>query len=426
MIAANYKTIDKETKDFCSTVANLIKQRHSLLITSEMLQEFQEGPHQKKTKTKMNPENEEAFTNTTNPTPPTYVPPPTPDYKPNPTPTYGRDDGYGHKDDVNGYGHDDHDDGHGHNDHDCYYGKSGKGGKGSKGGHYDDDDYYYGKSGKGSKGGHYDHDDGQHSGGYSKYSGDISSGSGGGGDDHDHGHYYGKSGKGSYGSKSSKGGHYDGKSGKGSKGGHYDHDDPKKPHLATVKTNGDTKQAIDTLDQRISPTATDHVNQSAITSNLFASSKLSMDTLGTFYHCSTLTDRKSEMFCLPFSIEYNNVHSTANRKIQEKDNAADMMRPSIMALRCEEEEESSLMNKHAYSMPCCQLVGGGSEHAMDSLHSTHSTEEAEVQNSKVSYEFDDLSVDDSVVLGELSSECSDIEEDNFSFLWEANIDLHRP
>ena len=208
---------------------------------------------------------------------------------------------------------------------------------------------------------------------------------------------------------------------------------PKKPHLVTVKTNRDTKQAtaIDVPqivhdNQRKSPTATDHVNQSAMTSNLLASGKSSMDTLGTFYHCSTLTDRKNEMFSLPFSIEYIDVQSTANRKNQKKDKAADMMRTSIMALRCQEEEESSLMNKRAYPMPCCQLVGGGSEHAMDSLHSTHSTEETEVQNSKVSYEFDDLSVDDSVVLGELSSECSDIEEDNSSFLWEANIDLHRP
>jgi hypothetical protein len=272
IIAANYKTIDKETKDFCSMVASLIKQRHSLLITSDMLQEFQEGPHQKKTKTKMNPVNEEAFS-------------------------------------------------------------------------------------------------------------------------------------------------------------------PKKPHLATVKTNRDTKQAIAIdvpqsvhYNQRKSPTATDHVNQSAMTSNLLASGKSSMDTLGTFYHCSTLTDRKNEMFSLPFSIEYIDVQSTANRKIQEKDKAADMTRTNIMALRCEEEEESSLMSKRAYPMPCCQLVGGGSEHAMDSLHSTHSTEEAEVQNSKVSYEFDELPVDDSVLLGELSSECSDIKEDTFSFSfpWEGSIDLHRP
>jgi hypothetical protein len=132
------------------------------------------------------------------------------------------------------------------------------------------------------------------------------------------------------------------------------------------------------------------------------------------------------MFCLPFSFKYNNVQSTANCKIQEKDNAADMMRRSIMALLGEEEEESSLMNKHAYPMPCCQLVGGGSEHAMDSLHPTHSTEEAEVQNSKVSYEFDELSVDDSVLLGEWSSKYPDIKEDTFSFPWEANIDLRRP
>jgi hypothetical protein len=71
---------------------------------------------------------------------------------------------------------------------------------------------------------------------------------------------------------------------------------PKKPHLVTVKTNRDTKQAtaIDVPqivhdNQRKSPTATDHVNQSAMTSNLLASGKSSMDTLGTFYHSSRRT-----------------------------------------------------------------------------------------------------------------------------------------
>lgn len=88
------------------------------------------------------------------------------------------------------------------------------------------------------------------------------------------------------------------------------------------------------------------------------------------------------------------------------ENDADMMRTSIMALRCEEEEESSLTNKSAYLMPCCQLVGKS-----EPSHRTHSTEEAEVQNSNVSYEFDELSVDDSVILDEWSSEYSDIEED---------------
>jgi hypothetical protein len=113
------------------------------------------------------------------------------------------------------------------------------------------------------------------------------------------------------------------------------------------------------------------------------------------------------MFCLPFSIEYPNVQITTNHRIQEMENAADMMRTSIiMALRCEEEEGSSLTNKSAYLMPCCQLVGKS-----EPSHRTHSTEEAEVQNSKVSYEFDELSVDDSAVLGEWSSEYSDIEED---------------
>jgi hypothetical protein len=112
------------------------------------------------------------------------------------------------------------------------------------------------------------------------------------------------------------------------------------------------------------------------------------------------------MFCLPFSIEYPNVQSTPNCRIQEMENAADMMRTSIMALRCEEKEESSLMNKSAYLMPYCQLAGKS-----EPSHQTHSTEEAEVQNSNVSYEFDELSVDDSLILDEWSSEYSDIEED---------------
>jgi hypothetical protein len=101
------------------------------------------------------------------------------------------------------------------------------------------------------------------------------------------------------------------------------------------------------------------------------------------------------------------------------ENAADMMRTSIMALRCEEEEESILTNESVYLMPCCQLVGKS-----EPSHRTHSTEEAEVQNSKVSYEFDELSVNDSVVLGEWSSKYSDIEED-IALIHEADIDLHR-
>ena len=187
---------------------------------------------------------------------------------------------------------------------------------------------------------------------------------------------------------------------------------PKEPQVATVNTNHDIEQAL-ALDvppivydiQHKSPTATDHVNQWGMTSNLLTSGKSSMDTPGAFY-CSTRTDPKNEMFCLPFSIEYPNVQSTPNRRIQEMENAADMMRTSIMALRCEEEEESSLMNKSAYLMPCCQLVGKS-----EPSHRTHSTEEAEVQNSNVSYEFDELSVDDSLILDEWSSEYSDIEED---------------
>ena len=178
---------------------------------------------------------------------------------------------------------------------------------------------------------------------------------------------------------------------------------PKEPQVATVKTNCDTEQVL-ALDvppivydiQRKSPTATDHVNQWGMTLNLLTSGKSSMDTPGAFY-CSTRTD--PEMFCLPFSIEYPNVQSTPNRRIQEMKNTTDMMRTNIMA-------ESSLMNKSAYLMPCCQLVGKS-----EPSHRTHSTEEAEVQNSNLSYEFDELSVDDSVVLDKWLSEYSDIEED---------------
>ena len=50
IIAANYKTIDNETKEYCATVSNLIKQRHSLLITNEMLLQEAQDCQPKKTK----------------------------------------------------------------------------------------------------------------------------------------------------------------------------------------------------------------------------------------------------------------------------------------------------------------------------------------------------------------------------------------
>ena len=114
---------------------------------------------------------------------------------------------------------------------------------------------------------------------------------------------------------------------------------PKEPQVATVKTNHDTEQAL-ALDvppivhaiQRKSPTATDHVNQWGMTSNLLTSGKLSMDTPGAFYCLIT-----SDMQLLQEVQE-----GPHQPRIQEMENAADMMRPSIMALRCEEEDISKV------------------------------------------------------------------------------------
>ena len=50
IIAENYKTIDKETKEYCVTVSGMIKQRHSLLITNEMLLQEAQDCQPKKTK----------------------------------------------------------------------------------------------------------------------------------------------------------------------------------------------------------------------------------------------------------------------------------------------------------------------------------------------------------------------------------------
>jgi hypothetical protein len=58
MVASNYKTIDKETKDYCATVSNLIKQRHSDLIAGVdgdkgIVVRAQEGQPEKKKKKKL-------------------------------------------------------------------------------------------------------------------------------------------------------------------------------------------------------------------------------------------------------------------------------------------------------------------------------------------------------------------------------------
>ena len=109
--------------------------------------------------------------------------------------------------------------------------------------------------------------------------------------------------------------------------------------VTTVKTNCDTEQAL-ALDmppivhaiQHKSPTAMDHVNQSGMTSNLLASGKSSMDTQGAFYCLIT-----SDMQLLQEVQE-----GPHQPRIQEMENAADMMRTSIMALRCEEEDISKV------------------------------------------------------------------------------------
>jgi hypothetical protein len=58
MVASNYKTIDKKTKDYCATVSNLIKQRHSDLIAvvdvdGGIVVRAQEGQPEKKKKKKL-------------------------------------------------------------------------------------------------------------------------------------------------------------------------------------------------------------------------------------------------------------------------------------------------------------------------------------------------------------------------------------
>ena len=52
MVASNYKTIDKETKEYCVTVSNLIKQRHGDLIAVDKLR-AQGHPGEKKKKEKL-------------------------------------------------------------------------------------------------------------------------------------------------------------------------------------------------------------------------------------------------------------------------------------------------------------------------------------------------------------------------------------
>jgi hypothetical protein len=53
MVASNYKTIDKETKEYCVTVSNLIKQRHGDLIAVDKLRAQEGHPGEKKKKEKL-------------------------------------------------------------------------------------------------------------------------------------------------------------------------------------------------------------------------------------------------------------------------------------------------------------------------------------------------------------------------------------
>jgi len=53
MVASNYKTIDKETKEYCVTVSNLIKQKHGDLIAVDKLRAQEGHPGEKKKKEKL-------------------------------------------------------------------------------------------------------------------------------------------------------------------------------------------------------------------------------------------------------------------------------------------------------------------------------------------------------------------------------------
>lgn len=53
IVASNYKTIDKETKEYCVTVSNLIKQRHGDLIAVDKLRAQEGHPGEKKKKEKL-------------------------------------------------------------------------------------------------------------------------------------------------------------------------------------------------------------------------------------------------------------------------------------------------------------------------------------------------------------------------------------
>ena len=53
IVASNYKTIDKETKEYCVTVSNLIKQRHGDLIAVDKLRAQEGHPGEKKKKKKL-------------------------------------------------------------------------------------------------------------------------------------------------------------------------------------------------------------------------------------------------------------------------------------------------------------------------------------------------------------------------------------
>jgi hypothetical protein len=128
------------------------------------------------------------------------------------------------------------------------------------------------------------------------------------------------------------------------------------------------------------------------------------------------------MFCLPFSIEYNDVLRTANDRIQELKNTADMMRMKIMALTYEEEEETSRMNNFPgappFHVPYCQPIqddGGGGmvlwHPAIDSSHHG-SLSSAEDEGVSTAYKTEEFPIDDSFLL----SESLDDEEDSADIL----------
>jgi hypothetical protein len=195
-------------------------------------------------------------------------------------------------------------------------------------------------------------------------------------------------------------------------------DNHRTAHEIDVLSNSDSNRMMAEYRRNFQRITTNHVNQSGM---MLASGKSPTDSLGTFY-CSARTDPKNEMFCLPFSIEYNDVLRTANDRIQEMKNTADMMRMKIMALTYEEEEETSRMNNFPgappFHVPYCQPIqddGGGGmvlwHPAIDSSHHG-SLSSAEDEGVSTAYKTEEFPIDDSFLL----SESLDDEEDSADIL----------